>query len=67
MNKLDEIVQEFDDAWNDFWATHDRLVSEGIWKLEDLRVHPDYIAADTRCLDASAALHDARQEQESEQ
>jgi len=51
----DYYQEQQDQAQKDFWTVCHRLVQEGI---VDIKSHPDYIAADQRCLKASDELVD---------
>ena len=58
MNELKQALQAYRQASRSFWATHDRLIEQGYGP--NIRQHPDYIAADKKCLAASKAVAQAQ-------
>jgi hypothetical protein len=53
---IDAAHQETIAAHEAFWNTHDRLVEQGHADSNcSVRWHPDYKAADARCIEASKA------------
>ena len=53
---IDTAFDELIDANQAFWQTHDHLIEEGNAINGSVRWHPDYQAADARCIAASKTM-----------